>query len=99
MHTVRFEFNAFTNTYYKTSNRSGIGLGLLAFFVICLMAVTAIMTCLMPLLLSLKQQIKKMGLLDEIEGLDLGGVQIALWIHGFLSHTPGWIPGLQDLLA
>jgi len=35
------------------------------------MAVTAIMTCLMPLLLSLKQQIKKMGLLDEIEGLDL----------------------------
>jgi hypothetical protein len=64
VHTVRFEFNAFTNTYYKASNGSEIGLGLSAFFLICLMAVTAIMTCLMPLLPSFKTQKKWLFGLD-----------------------------------
>jgi hypothetical protein len=97
VHTVRFESNAFTNTYYKASNGSGISLRLPNFFLICFMAVTAIMTCLMPLLTSFKTQIKKMAFgLDRRPWPD--GVQIDL---GFMasSVTPGWISGLQDLLA
>jgi hypothetical protein len=41
---------------------------------------------------------QKNGFLDSIEGLGLVEFKSPL-DYGFLGHTPGWISGLQDLLA